>query len=573
MPIQAMAGRKRELGMNDTQTGNVWLQKHRISRRHWLGGAASLGLGASAIALIGCGTKSAPAPAAKNAGAPAAGASAPQAQAKAGGEVRIGVDADPVSLDPHIEASYRTQWAVGGAYNRIMSLGSDLKIGPELAASYEQPDPTTLVLKIQQGVKFHDLAPVNGRAMTAEDIVWSIKRIQTKKPEFQRQYMFDAVDSVTATDANTVTLKLKQAFSPLLGYLANPATVIVPKEAVEAKGDLRTTVIGTGPFVFKSAQKGVSYKWAKNPNYWEKNLPYVDVYTLNVVPDAATRLSSFRAKQLDIEIMTPDQATAFKGDNSVVMNEVPQGGSFTIRYNTTKPPFNDVRVRKAFDLSIDRKQIVALVYGGAALQSGPINPGLNAWAIPQADLLKMPGYRPEKAQDIAEAKKLLEAAGQTNTTFEYLYYSPAVENEQVALAAQQQLQQAGFKMKMTKTDYAAWIPLTLAKNFMITGTGGGFRDNPDEYLYALFHSTSSRNDTGYKNAEIDKLLELQRTQLKEDERKATVIDLQKRLMNEVPNTWVTGSILIEGLAASVKQYAPTYTLNRPRQFAKLWLDK
>ena len=559
--------------MGETQNENIWLRKHRISRRRWLGGAASLGLGVSAMALIGCGTKSASTPAAKNDGAPAPAPAASAPQAKAGGELRVGVDADPVSLDPHIEASYRTQWAVGGAYNRILSLGSDLKIGPELAASWEQPDPTTLVLKIQQGVKFHDVAPVNGRAFTAEDIVWCIKRIQTKKPEFQRQYMFDAVDSITATDANTVTLKLKQAFSPLFGYLANPATVVVPKEAVEAKGDLRTTAIGTGPFIFKSAQKGVSYKWAKNPAYWEKNLPYVDGYTLNVIPDAASRLSSFRARQLDIEIMTPDQATVFKGDNSVVIDQIPQGSIFTIRYNTTKPPFNDVRVRKAFDLSIDRKQIIALVFGGAALQSGPINPGLSAWSIPQADLLKAPGYRPEKAQDIAEAKKLLEAAGQTNTTFEYIYYSPAVSHEQVALAVQQQLQQAGFKMKMTKMDYAGWIPVTLAKNFMMTGTGGGFRDNPDEYLYALFHSTSSRNDTGYKNAEIDKLLELQRTQLKEDERKATVMDLQKRLMDEVPNTWLSGEFLIEGRAANVKQYAPTYTLNRPRQYARLWLDK
>jgi len=526
------------------------------------------------MALIGCGSTPAETPAAApKQAAPAALTPAPAAKAKPGGELRIAVDNDPVSYDPHIEASYRTQWAVGGAYNRVLGLTTDLKITPELAASWETPDPTTVVLKVQQGVKFHNVAPVNGRALTAEDIVWSIQRISTNKPEFQRRYMFDAIDKITATDANTVNIKLKQAFSPLFAYLANPFTVVAPKEGLNEKGDLRTGAIGTGPFVFKSGQKGVSYKWEKNPAYWEKEMPYLDSYTLNVVPDASTRLSSLRAKQLDLEVVTPDQASTLKGDNAFVLDSVAQGGNFTIRYNTTRPPFNDVRARKAFDLIIDRKQIAELVYGGGALASGPINPGLTAWSISQEELLKAPGYRADKAADIAEAKKLLEAAGLANAEFEYVYYTPAVVHEQVAQTAQQQLEKAGLKVKLNKMTYAAWIPFTLDKKFGMTGTGSGFRDNPDEYLYALFHSTSSRNDTGYKNPEMDKLLEQQRAQLKEDERKATVMDIQKRLMAEVPNSWIIGDTLTEARHAYVKGYVPTYTHNRPRQLVRAWMDK
>ena len=351
------------------QTDNVW--KHQISRRRVIGGAGVVGLGAVSAALIGCGKKAETPAAAPKAAAPAALTPQVTAKAKPGGELRIAVDGDPVSYDPHIEASYRTQWSVGGVYNRVLGLTTDLKVTPELAASWETPDPTTVVLKVQQGVKFHNVAPVNGRAFTAEDVVWSINRITTNKPEFQRRYMFEAIEKIAASDANTVTIKLKQPFAPLFGYLANPFTVVVPKEAAEAKGDVRTVAIGTGPFVFKSGQKGVSYKWDKNPAYWEKEMPYVDSYTLNVVPDAATRLSSLRAKQLDIEIVTPDQAGSLKSDSSFVIDSVAQGGNFTIRFNTTRPPFNDVRVRKAFDLVLDRKQIVQLVYGGGALPSSP----------------------------------------------------------------------------------------------------------------------------------------------------------------------------------------------------------
>lgn len=554
---------------------NYWTRR-KLTRRKWLGGAATIGAGASAFALVGCGddddddTGSTTTP-----GSTTAPGETPQptevVEGKPGGTMRVAVDRDPVSLDPHIEASYRTQWAVGGAYNRPLSLSSDLQIDNELIESWQQPDDTTLILNIRQGVTFHDVAPVSGRAMTAEDVIWSIDRIRTDAPEFQRRYMFEAISSMTATDDHTIEMKLAAPFAPIFAYLANPFTVVAPREVVEANGDLRTVAIGTGPFVLDNVQAGVSYTSVRNPNYWQPNMPYLDGYNLLVVPDGASRFSSFRAGQLDMEEISAEDAAQISGDNSMTVGESTQGGQFSLRFNTTKAPFNDVRVRKAFDLIIDRQQIIDLTLGGAGVPQGPIAAGLSSWAIPQDDLLSRPGYRSDKDADITDALALLEQAGARDTEFEFIYYTPAAIHEQVAVVVQQQLQSAGLNVKITKHEYAAWIPLMLEKNYQITGTASGFRDNPDEYLYALFHSQASRNDTGF--GDLDDVMVQQRTTLDEEERQALVLDIQDQLLELVPNAWIYTETALEARYNYVSNYGLTYSHNRTRQFARTWFDQ
>ncbi len=558
------------------ESDNYWLRRTRISRRRWLSGAAGATAGAAALATVGCGDDDGdPAPTATvgslSVGTTTSGSPTAEPAGKRGGEIRVAMDADPVSLDTHIEASYRTQYVVQGSYDRLLSLNSDLVIGPELATSWEQPDNTTLTLKLRDGVKFHNIAPANGRAFTAEDVVWNIQRIATNKPEFQRRYMFEDITSITAPDAKTVLIKLKQPFAPLLAYLANPFNGMAAKEAA-GDGDLRTKVLGTGPFLYSSGQKGVAYKSTRNPDYWQKDLPYLDGLTVSVVPDKGTRLGALRAKQLDMENPDPDQAATFKNDKAFTYEESLQGGITALRFNASRPPFNDPRVRRAIDLIMDRKQLIELLQDGKADITGAIPFALTEWAIPKDELSKMPGYREQKDADIAEAKKLLAAAGHTDTEFAILFYNPPTSNEQAAVVLQQQLQKAGVKLKLDKKEYAAWVPLTLNLDYQFITTGAGFRDNPDEYVYAPFHSKSSRNSSGYNSPEVDKLLELQRTQLNNTERKATILTIQRKLIEEAPYGFAYNSPVFEVRAASIKGYKPTYSSNRPRQFTRLWHD-
>lgn len=547
----------------------------RVSRRRWLAGATATG--AASLVAVACGGGDTKQTAATGTvgtireAATATGSATPEAAGKPGGEIRAAMDQDPVSFDTHIEASYRTQWVVQGAYNRLLDLSSDLVIGPELATSWEQPDPTTLTLKLRDGVKFHNVAPANGRVLTAEDVVWNINRIATNKPEFQRRYMFEDVTSITAPDANTVVIKLRQPFAPLLAYLANPFNGVAAREAA-ADGDLRTKVLGTGPFVYKEGQKGVAYKLVKNPDYWQKDRPYLNGLTISIIPDANTRLDTFRAKQLDIEAPAPDQADSFKNARGYTYQESLQGGANSLRFVANRPPFNDPRVRRAVDLVINRKQVIDLVTGGKASITGPIPFSLAEWSLTQDEMSKTPGFRADKEADIAEAKKLLAAAGQADTEFVLLFYSPPDENERVAVTLQQQLQRAGIKVRLDKKEYAAWVPLTISLDYQFTATSAGFRDNPDEYLYAPFHSKSSRNSTGYNNPEMDKLLEQQRAQLNNTERKNTALTIQRKLIEEAPYSFLYNLPVFEVTNSTLKGYKSTYSANRPRQFTRAWHD-
>ncbi len=499
----------------------------------------------------------------------AAAAATAAPEGKPGGEIRVAMDQDPVSLDTHIEASYRTQYVVQGAYNRLLNLSSDLVIGPELATSWEQPDPTTLTLKLRDGVKFHNVAPANGRVLTAEDVVWNINRIATNRPEFQRRYMFEDVTSVTAPDASTVVIKLRQPFAPLLAYLANPFNGMAAKEAA-GDGDLRTKVLGTGPFLYKEGQKGVSYKLAKNPDYWQQNRPYLDGLTISIIPDAGSRIGALRAKQLEMENPEADQAESFKNVSGFTYEESLQGGIDALRFVANRPPFNDPRVRRTIHLVMDRTQLINLLTNDKASITGAIPFALADWSLSKDELSKMPGYRKEKDQDIAEAKQLLQAAGQADTEFVILFYAPPASNEQTAVVMQQQMQKAGLKARLDKKEYAAWVPLTINLDYQFTATGAGFRDNPDEYLYAPFHSKSSRNSTGYSNPEMDSMLERQRTQLNNEERKSTILEIQRKLLEESPYAFLFNPPVFEVRTSTLQGYKPTYSSNRPRQFTQAW---
>jgi peptide/nickel transport system substrate-binding protein len=558
------------------RTGNqgsrYWLRQSRVSRRRMLAGTGATG---AALIAVACGGDGDDAPASGGSSgtireaSTAAAAATVAPEGKPGGEVRVAMDQDPVSLDTHIEASYRTQYVVQGAYNRLLDLSSDLVIGPELATSWEQPDPTTLTLKLRDGVKFHNVAPANGRVLTAEDVVWNINRIATNRPEFQRRYMFEDVTSVSAPDASTVVIKLRQPFAPLLAYLANPFNGMAAKEAA-GDGDLRTKVLGTGPFLYTEGQKGVSYKLTKNPDYWQKDRPYLDGLTISIIPDAGSRIGALRAKQIDIENPEPDQAESFKNVSGFTYEESPQGGIDALRLVANRPPFNDPRVRRAIHLVMDRTQLIGLLTNGKANITGAIPFALADWSLSKDELSKAPGYRTEKDQDIAEAKQLLQAAGHADTEFVILFYAPPASNEQTAVVMQQQLQKAGLKARLDKKEYAAWVPLTINLDYQFTATSAGFRDNPDEYLYAPFHSKSSRNSTGYSSPEMDSMLERQRTQLNNEERKSTILEIQRKLLEEAPYAFIFNQPVFEVRTSTLQGYKPTYSSNRPRQFTQAW---
>ncbi len=297
-----------------------------------------------------------------------------------------------------------------------------------LAESWEMPDDKTLVFHIRKGVHFQDKPPVNGRELTADDVVYSIMRIKTT-PTAEVSIELKEMESVTAPDKWTVIIKASsRAGTGLIARGATSKIAIVPREMVQKYGDLRMweNQCGTGPFYLVDYVSQSSTTFKRNPNCWmkdpffpENQLPYVDSVKWLFIADRSTTLAAIRTAKIDKAYNIPLE----DGKSLMVTNPELQNVTRlepSVRYAgmpiTTKP-FDDVRVRRALNMAIDFKTIVRDLYGGYAeaivipTAPTPDQIACGYWIPPEKlppDVQEIYAYHPDKA------KQLLAEAGYPN---------------------------------------------------------------------------------------------------------------------------------------------------------------
>ena len=304
-----------------------------------------------------------------------------------------------------------------------------------LAESWSQPDPLTIILNIRQGVRWHDKAPMNGRALTAADIEFNYHRMMGLGSGFtERLYGSDLlagveVESVTATDSSTVEFKLaRPSVSVLAKIIQGPINLIYPPEVIRAEGDGEDwrDLVGTGPYSLTDWTKGSSITYDKNPDYWgfdekfpENRLPYFDQLRTLIMPEASTYVSALRTGQLDYvgalsltQLRTIDELESLQRTNPELVPS-PYGlrSDNAVAPNTQVEPFGDIRVRKALQMAINLEEINQGFYKGFAdtIPQGQISRFNAAVAVQfdewPADVRKVFEYDP------AGAEALLDEAG------------------------------------------------------------------------------------------------------------------------------------------------------------------
>src|SRR5258706_294435 len=231
-------------------------------------------------------------------------------------------------IDPHLETWGAALQVIHQTYNALLKFNHDgTKMLPDLAESWEQKDDLTYSFKLRQGVRFHNVPPVNGRELTSEDVKYSIERQMTDQPgKFQHAYFFlGKLASIQTPDKYTVVFKTKEPYAPFLNYIANPWTVIVAREVVEKHGDLQRHAIGTGPFVMQEYRREQEAVFVKNPSYFKKGLPYLDEVRIQYVIDPVAATAAVRGHQTDTELIAGSP-----GDNvkraQVVKDQLPKVG-------------------------------------------------------------------------------------------------------------------------------------------------------------------------------------------------------------------------------------------------------
>jgi len=299
------------------------------------------------------------------------------------------------------------------AENRCLAV-----LAPELAKSWQWVDPTTLEVKLEQGVRFHDKPPVNGRELVASDVAFSYKRL-AQFPNWL-QGLAKRIQEVEVVDKYTVRFHSAEPF-PLLPdalFASNYGSVIVAPEAAAGPDsdyeDPAKSYIGTGPFIFKEWLPAVKVAFERNPAYWRKGMPYVDGIDLLILPDASTRTAAFRAGKLDLwpdelpQLIYEELAATLPHIKTYEC--VSGGGTIAAMFylRTDRPPLNDVRVRRAISMAIDRQALITAVYRGKGVLLGlfpPIDPVYLKLEDFPPEIRKYGEYHPK------EAKQLLAEAG------------------------------------------------------------------------------------------------------------------------------------------------------------------
>jgi peptide/nickel transport system substrate-binding protein len=467
---------------------------------------------------------------------------------KRGGVIRVPAP-DAPALDPHANPFFLTQTYASLVYSHVVRFPagpeqkgpSDHRILPDLAEKWEWTSPTTIVFTLRKGVRFHRKPPVNGREVTADDVKYSLERFRTKSPIRVR---FDPVQSIDVIDRSSVRITLREAYAPFLNHLANPAAcAILPREAEEKFGDFNNVdaVIGTGPFVLKSYQKGVRAVFERNPDYYMPGLPYLDGVNIEIVPDAAARLSLLRAGKLEFGHwwgwLSPEEGRALKRTNPEMV--VPSQMVVDLAHiymRTDQPPFNDVRVRRAVSLAIDRKAWrEALHFGEGCLDSGPVPCAMTEWKL-DATTLDPARRKYVDGYDPAEARRLLAEAGFPRGFTTPVFHSPGFAppwRSYYDLTAES-LGKIGVAVELKPEELGKYVSTTSLGKFekMAMGPYGAGVTEVDEFLYELFAAGSARNRSHVDDAELSRLLIAQRREMDLAKRREIVLEIQRYLADK-----------------------------------------
>jgi peptide/nickel transport system substrate-binding protein len=492
---------------------------------------------------------------------------------------------DPPVIDPRLTQSVGLFQFVGLTSNRLVRYvysdeaanANDLTLKGDLAESWSaSPDHRVWTFKLRQGVKWHNVAPVNGREFVAADVKYCVEQYAR---EGVQAFTFQEVEGVETPDKYTARVHLKTPNALFPQNLAEPVAVMFAREVMEQDGDLKKRLVGTGPFTLKEHTRKVRVVLSRNPDYYDKGRPYVDEYVILSTPDAATRLAAFRTGQSDIIwLASLSEVEILRKTNPNVQVQAYSNTltPFGVALAQDRPPFNDVRVRRALSMAVDRQKQVDTVFEGHGILGWGVPYIYHQDSMPTAkDLGPWWQFRP------AEARKLLAEAGHPNgfsTTLFYYEYFPQMTS-QVQLVQQDLKKHLNIDVKITKLDYTGYYGRFVEGKWdgMSWGFQSGHAIGLDERTYMYMHSKSTKNFFRVNDPVIDELTTKVRRTSDRAEQRAITRKIVEREYDQVLRMWMpydNGFLVYQPYVrnAAARALRRTDGYGSP-SIARLWLDK
>jgi len=360
--------------------------------------------------------------------------------------------------------------------------------------------------------------------------------------------------------------------------LATGQSPIYPAHVPPA--EFRTRCVGTGPFRFKEWRRGEMVELVRNPDYFVKGRPYLDALRYFIIAERGTRTAALQAGRLDAAM--PGETSKGIAEQlkaavpQMVLTEVTAGTADNLLVNATRPPFNDVRVRRAVSHALDRRAFAKTVgQGGVAVGVALAPKPFGAWGLDEREFRGLPGYG-APAEDKAKARRLLAEAGYTGSTplriethtrniASYIDFAAFVVNE---------LKQVGIESTVKQVDTTQWYAITLRKDYQLGANISGFGlDDPDSNFYENYGCHSTRNYTGYCNEEVMRLIDQQSQELDGKKRAALVRTIQLKLEADAARPIMGWRLDYFAQWPYVKNLTPHHTLYSYGRMQEVWLDR
>jgi len=470
-----------------------------------------------------------------------AGASVTQAQQpKRGGTLQFAISAETPHYDCHGSDTYAMLHFSAPFYSTLLrfNLAKFPDVEGDLAQSWTvAPDLMTYTFKLHPGVKFHD-----GTPLTSADVKATYDRLRNPPAGVvsTRQATFADIGTIETPDANTVIFKMKAVNASMLEHFASPWNCIYAAKDLAADPNApKTKINGTGPFVFVEHVKGGHVAGKRNDNYFKPGLPYLDGYRGVFTLQAAAMLNAIQGGQLLAEYrgISPaerDRLVAAMGDK-IRIEESSWTLNLIVAFNTEKKPFDDVRVRKALLMAIDR-------WGGSQGLSrisnmrsvgGVLRPG-SPLATPDAELEKLPGFSRNMTVARTEAKKLLAEAGVPNLKFTLWNRNIAMPYTPAGIFLVDQWRQIGVQVEHKQSDTSPYLATMNAGNHDVAIDFSNLFMDDSTLALAKYLSVdrSPENRSRSMDRELDKLYDQHVRERDVEKRKGMIRAFEKRLFEQ-----------------------------------------
>ena len=483
------------------------------------------------------------------------------AEPRYGGTLRFLGETDAMGFDALKARSLIGAGRVTGSLvmEKLFNRGKNGELVPVLGLSATRSeDGNVWTIKLRKGVTFHDGTPFNADAVVAH---W--QRLLDPKNRFRGRVLIRPIASVEKTGDHEVRFLLKHAWLPFTTFLTTPGgfMALIPSPKAVESGVHHRAPVGTGPFIFKEWKTGDRIVVTKNPGYWQKGKPYLDKIVCRPIPDHESRYATLAAGQADMMITDrPTHVKKLTHNPDFATFPLVWRGAGILVLNTTKPPLDDLRVRRALALAWDQKKYISTSFKD-------ILPYTEHWF---GDALNC-GDVHYPSPDLDKARALIAAYGKP-VVVEYVHTASNRGHEAGAIM-QQMFKKIGVTVNPVPSDFPGLIKKLMSKNFDISSwvIPGAYDMGP--ISMAVLHSRGPWNMSRYADEAIDRLLIAQQTSNDPEAREKIMCTLARKVNEDAPFLFMFGRTYYIFAGNHVKNVSLTVLGEEGVLLGDIWMDQ